>query len=91
MARTSSGKTSSSSSAASSGRGTTGRQRESSSKGAIKEQLLRKKDELLKLKSLDIYLMKDVMGTNPNAKNSGMKLELKEIVKKLKIKNSKTA
>jgi hypothetical protein len=48
---------------------------------------LRKKDELLKLKSLDVFLIKDVMGTNP--KKSDMKPELKGIVKRLKAKNSK--
>jgi len=49
---------------------------------------LRKKDELLKLKSLDIFLMTNAMGINP--KKSDMKPELKAIVKKLKAKNSKT-
>ena len=91
MAKTSSGKSSSStgaSSGASSGKRITSQQREAAGKGAIKEQFLRKKDELLKLKSLDVFLMKDVMGTNP--KKSDMKPELKGIVKRLKAKNSKT-
>ena len=87
MAKTSSGKGGSSSSRTSSGKGVTGQQREAAGKGAIKEELLRKKDELIKLKSLDIFLMKDVLGTNP--KKSDMKPELKEIVKRLKAKNSK--
>jgi hypothetical protein len=65
----------------------TGQQREAAGKGAIREEFLRKKDELLKLKSLDIFLVKDVMGTNP--KKSDMKPELKGMVKRLKTKNSK--
>jgi hypothetical protein len=89
MAKTSAGGgKSSSNSGASSGKKITGQQREAAGKGAIKEELLRKKDELLKLKSLDIFLMKDVMGTNP--KKSDMKPELKAIVKRLRAKNSKT-
>jgi hypothetical protein len=48
---------------------------------------LRKKDELIKLKSLDIFLVKDALGTNP--KKSDMKPELRDIVKRLKIKKSK--
>ena len=60
MARTSSGK-GSSSSGAGSGKGITGQQREAAGKGAIKEEFTRKKDELLKLKSLDIFLIKDAM------------------------------
>ena len=89
MAKTSSGKggSSSSSGTGSSGKGVTGQQREAAGKGAIKEELLRKKDELIKLKSLDVFLMKDVLGTNP--KKSDMKPELKEIVKRLRAKKSK--
>ncbi len=88
MGKTSGGKGSSSGGGNSGGKKITDQQREVAGKGAIKEQFLRKKDELLKLKSLDVFLMRDVMGTNP--KKSDMKLELKEIVKKLKAKNSKT-
>ena len=89
MAKTSAGGgKSSSSSGASSGKGITGQQREAAGKGVIKEEFLRKKDELLKLKSLDVFLMTNVMGINP--KKSDMKPELKEIVKKLRAKNSKT-
>ena len=89
MARTSAGGgKSSSSSGKSSGKRVTGQQREAAGKGVIKDEFLRKKDELLKLKSLDVFLVKDVMGTNP--KKSDMKPELKAIVKKLKAKNSKT-
>jgi hypothetical protein len=95
MARTSSGKGSSSSTSGrsasggtGSGKRVTGQEREAAGKGAIKEELLRKKDELLKLKSLDIFLMTNAMGINP--KKSDMKPELKAIVKKLKAKNSKT-
>ena len=88
MAKTSSGKGGSSSSGTgSSGKRVTGQQREAAGKGAIKEELLRKKDELIKLKSLDIFLLKDTLGTNP--KKSDMKPELKEIVKRLKAKSSK--
>jgi hypothetical protein len=90
MARTSSGKgssNSSSNSSSSSGKRVTGQQREAAGKGAIKEQFLRKKDELLKLKSLDVFLMTNAMGINP--KKSDMKPELKGIVQKLKVKNSK--
>jgi hypothetical protein len=86
MARTSGGK-GSSSSGTGSGKKITGQQREAAGKGAIKEEFLRKKDELLKLKSLDVFLMKDAMGINP--KKSDMKPELKDIVKRLKAKNSK--
>ena len=78
--RSSSGRTGSS-------KGITGQQREAAGKGAIEEELLRKKDELIKLKSLDIFLIKDVLGTNP--RKSDMKPELKDIVKRLKAKNSK--
>jgi hypothetical protein len=89
MAKTSAGGgKSSSSSGASSGKKITGQQREAAGKGVIKEEFLRKKDELLKLKSLDVFLIKDVMGTNP--KKSDMKPELKAIVKRLRAKNSKT-
>ena len=88
MAKTSAGGgKSSSSSGASSGKKITGQQREAAGKGVIKEEFLRKKDELLKLKSLDVFLIKDVMGTNP--KKSDMKPELKAIVKRLRAKNSK--
>ena len=88
MAKTSSGKGSSSSgSGTGNGKRITGQQREAAGKGAIKEELMRKKDELLKLKSLDVFLMKDVMGTNP--RKSDMKPELKDIVKRLKAKKSK--
>jgi hypothetical protein len=89
MAKTSAGGgKSSSNSGASSGKKITGQQREAAGKGVIKEELLRKKDELLKLKSLDVFLIKDVMGTNP--KKSDMKPELKAIVKRLRAKNLKT-
>jgi len=89
MAKTSAGGgKSSSSSGASSGKKITGQQREAAGKGVIKEEFLRKKDELLKLKSLDVFLIKDVMGTNP--KKSDVKPELKAIVKRLRAKNSKT-
>jgi hypothetical protein len=87
MARTSGGK-GSSSSRESSGKGVTGQQREAAGKGAIKEEFLRKKDELIKLKSLDVFLMTNAMGINP--KKSDMKPELKAIVKRLRAKNSKT-
>ena len=88
MARTSSGKCSSSSgSGAGSTKGVTGQQREAAGKGVIKEEFLRKKDELLKVKSLDIFLAKDALGINP--KKSDMKPELKGIVKRLKAKVSK--
>jgi hypothetical protein len=87
MAKTSASGKGSSSSGRSSGKGITGQQREAAGKGVIKEEFLRKKDALIKLKSLDVFLMKDVMGTNP--KKSDMKPELKAIVKKLKAKNSK--
>jgi len=87
MAKTSGGR-SSSSSGATGGKKITGQQRESAGKGVIKDEFLRKKDELLKLKSLDIFLIKDAIGTNP--KKSDMKPELKAIVKKLRAKNSKT-
>ncbi|MEG4861719.1 hypothetical protein QUB75_30765 [Microcoleus sp. K1-B6] len=63
---------------------TTEQQREAAGKGAIRDEFLRKKDELIKLKSLDIFLVKDAMGINP--KKSDMKPELKDIVKKLKEK-----
>jgi hypothetical protein len=86
MAKTSSGK-GSSSSATGNSKGITGRQREVAGKGVIREELLRKKDELLKVKSLDVFLVKDAMGINP--KKSDMKPELKGIVKRLKAKNSK--
>lgn len=87
MAKTSGGKNSSSSSGRGSSKGTTGQQREAAGKGAIKEEFMRKKDELLKLKSLDIFLVKDAMGINPQ--KSDMKPELKGIVKRLKVKKSK--
>ena len=70
-----------------SGKRVTGQQREAAGKGAIREEFLRKKDELLKLKSLDIFLIKNAMGTNPG--KSDMKPELKDMVKRLKAKNSK--
>jgi hypothetical protein len=88
MAKTSAGGKSSSGGGTSSNKGITGQQREAAGKGAIKEEFMRKKDELLKLKSLDVFLMKDTMGINP--KKSDMKPELKAIVKRLKAKNSKT-
>jgi hypothetical protein len=89
MAKTSaSGGRSSSNSGTSSGKKVTGQQREAAGRGVIKDEFLRKKDELFKLKSLDMFLIKDAMGTNP--KKSDMKPELKAIVKKLKAKNSKT-
>jgi hypothetical protein len=66
---------------------TTQQNREVATKGAIREAFLRKKDELLKLKSLDIFLIKDAMGINP--KKSDMKPELREIVKKLKEKQKR--
>ena len=69
------------------GKKTTGQQRDAAGKGAIREEFLRKKDELLKLKSLEVFLIKDAMGINP--KKSDMKPELKEMVKRLKVKNSK--
>jgi hypothetical protein len=87
MAKASGGR-SSSNSGTSRGKGITSQQREAAGKGAIKDEFMRKKDEILKLKSLDVFLMKDVMGTNP--KKSDMKPELKDIVKKLKAKKSKT-
>lgn len=86
MAKTSSGKSSSSSRIGST-RGITGQQREAAGKGVIKEEFMRKKNELLKVKSLDIFFIKNAMGINP--KKSDMKPELKEIVKRLKAKNSK--
>jgi len=86
MAKGSGGRNSSGSGASSS-KTTTNQQREAAGKGAIREELLRKKDELIKLKSLDVFLMKDVLGTNP--KKSDMKPELKDMVKRLKAKNSK--
>ncbi|MEG4800718.1 hypothetical protein QUB63_14295 [Microcoleus sp. ARI1-B5] len=70
-----------------SNKGSTERDKAGATKGAIREEFLRKKDELLKLKSLDIFLVKDAMGINP--KKSDMKPELKEIIKRLKLKNSK--
>jgi len=85
MAKTPGGR--SSSGGTGSSKGITSQQREAAGKGAIKEELLRKKDELIKLKSLDVFLMKDVLGTNP--KKSDMKPELKEIVKRLRVKKSK--
>jgi hypothetical protein len=87
MATTSGGKGSSSSRTGGGKKGTTNQQREAAGKGAIKEEFLRKKDQLLKLKSLDVFLLKDAMGTNP--KKSDMKPELKGIVKRLRAKNSK--
>jgi hypothetical protein len=87
MAKSSGGK-SSSSSGGSNGKGITSQQREAAGKGVIKQEFLRKKDELFKLKKLDLFLMKDTMGTNP--KKSDMKPELKAIVKRLRAKNSKT-
>jgi hypothetical protein len=88
MARSSGSKKSSSSSSSSSGKKTTSKEREDAGKGAIKEEFLRKKDELFKLKSLDVFLMTNAMGINP--KKSDMKPELKAIVKRLKAKNLKT-
>lgn len=70
-----------------SNKGSTEQQRDAAGKGAIREEFLRKKDELLKIKSLDIFLVKDAMGINP--KKSDMKPELKEVVKRLKDKKSK--
>lgn len=90
MAKASGGRSTSSSGKGSSGggsRGTTEQRRESAGKGAIKDELLRKKDELVKLKSLDMFLLKDALGTNP--RQSDMKPELKDIVKRLKEKKSK--
>ncbi|MEG4574770.1 hypothetical protein QUA56_19060 [Microcoleus sp. N3A4] len=91
MAKSTGGKSTSSSgkssSSSGSSKGTTDQQREVAGKGAIREEFLRKKDELIKLKSLDIFLVKDAMGINP--KKSDMKPELKEIVKRLKVKKSK--
>src|SRR6476620_5978630 len=86
-AKGSSGRGGSSSSGTGGSKRITGQQREAAGKGAIKEELFRKKDELIKLKSLDVFLMKDVLGTNP--KKSDMKPELKEIVKRLRAKKSK--
>ncbi|MEG5048588.1 hypothetical protein [Microcoleus sp. B4-C1] len=74
-------------SATGTGRGkttTTGQQKEAATKGTVRDELLRKKDELIKLKSLDIFLIKDALGINP--KKSDMKSELREIVKRLKKK-----
>jgi hypothetical protein len=87
MAKTSGGRSSSSSGTGGGKKGITGQQRDAAGRGAIKEELMRKKDELLKLKSLDIFLVKDAMGTNQ--KKSDMKPELKGIVKRLRAKNSK--
>lgn len=90
MAKASGGRNTSSSGKGSSSRGsggTTEQRREAAGKGAIRDEFLRKKDELFKLKALDIFLIKDVMGINP--KKSDMKLELKDIVKRLKEKKSK--
>lgn len=101
MPRRSTGKTTTSTGAtSSSGKGTgtstspkggsAGRQASeaSATKGAIREEFLRKKDGLLKLKSLDVFLVKDAMGTNIGT--TDMKPELKEIVKKLLSRKSKT-
>jgi len=88
MAKTSGGKGSSSSRTGGGRKGTTSQQRDAAGRGAIEEEFKRKKDELLKIKSLDVFLLKDAMGTNP--KKSDMKPELKGIVKRLKAKNSKT-
>ena len=88
MAKASGGRSSSNSNTTGSSKATTNQQREAAGKGAIKEEFNRKKDELLKLKSLDVFLMKDVMGTNP--KKSDMKPELKGIVRRLRAKKSKT-
>ncbi|MGL5927103.1 hypothetical protein [Chroococcidiopsis sp.] len=60
----------------------------SATKGAIREEFFRKKDGLLKLKSLDIFLTKDAMGINIGT--TDMKPELREIVKKLLSRKSKT-
>ncbi|NQE35198.1 hypothetical protein [Microcoleus asticus] len=84
---TSTGKSPSGGSSGGNTKGTTEQQREAAGKGAIREEFLRKKDELLKIKSLDIFLVKDAMGINP--KKSDMKPELKEVVKRLKDKKSK--
>ena len=88
MAKASGGRSSSRNTGTGGGKETTSQQREAAGKGAIKEEFNRKKDELLKLKSLDVFLMKDVMGTNP--KKSDMKPELKGIVRRLRAKKSKT-
>jgi hypothetical protein len=88
MARASGGRSSSRNTATGGGTRTTSQEREAAGKGAIKEEFNRKKDELLKLKSLDVFLLKDVMGTNP--KKSDMKPELKGIVRRLRAKKSKT-
>jgi hypothetical protein len=90
MAKTSSsgkGSSSSGKSSGGSGKRVTGQQREAAGKGVIKDEFLRKKDALLKLKSLDVFLMTNAMGINP--KKSDMKPELKGIVQRLKLKNSK--
>lgn len=88
MARTSGGKNSSSgNTSASGGKRITNQERNAASQGAIREEFLRTKDKLLKLKSLDVFLTKDAMGINP--KKSDMKPELKGMVKRLKAKNSK--
>lgn len=89
MAKTSGGRSSSSNSRASTTKPkTTTEKQAAAGKSAITEEFKRKKDELLKLKSLDIFLIKNAMGTNP--KKSDMKPELKEIVKRLKAKKTKT-
>lgn len=66
---------------------TTRQQKEVATKGAVREEFLRKKDELLKLKGLDVFLIKNALGINP--KQSDMKPELRDIVQKLKEKKQK--
>jgi len=87
MAKASGGRSSSRNTTTGGGKKITNQEREAAGKGVIKEEFNRKKDELLKLKSLDVFLLKDVMGTNP--KKSDMKPELKGIVRRLKAKKSK--
>ncbi|MEG4583069.1 hypothetical protein QUA71_26160 [Microcoleus sp. MON1_C5] len=70
-----------------SGKGITGQQKEAATKGVVREEFLRKKDELLKLKGLDVFLIKNALGINP--KQSDMKPELRDIVQKLKEKSQK--
>lgn len=86
MARRSTGKNSTSAGTSPAGKSTPdgkgARQgADAATKGAIREEFLRKKDELLKLKSLDILLVKDAIGINIGT--SDMKPELRKIVKKL--------
>lgn len=86
MARRSTGKSSTSTGASAGGKDassgkSTRQSSELAGKGAIREEFLRKTDELLKLKSLDILLVKDAMGINIGT--SDLKPELRKIVKKL--------